>query len=72
VNKNGIVSGFRVGPDYEQYDDTILAAVAALLLGLDAYLERFGTEQEKGQHVALVAEYKKLANSCDSESIAPG
>jgi len=63
TNEMGAVSGFRVGPDYEQYDDTILAAVAALLLGIGAYIENFGDAEEQQTHAEIASEYKSLAEA---------
>ena len=63
TNQQGEISGFRVGPDYEQYDDTILAAVAALLLGLGIYIEKFGSAEELQAHAEIAAEYKLIASN---------
>jgi len=54
--------GFRVGPDYEQFDDTVLAACAGALLGLEAFLHVRGEPQEQEECVRLKAVYKALAD----------
>lgn len=63
TNEVGALAGFRVGPDYDQYADTIVAAAAAILLGLDAYVEKFGDEEERQTHAQMASEYKSIANA---------
>ncbi len=64
-NNLGGISGFRVGPDYSQYRDTVLAAAVAILLGMDAYTKKFGDDEEilKCSDLALV--YKALSETLE-------
>jgi len=61
VGETGGISGIRIGPDYEQYSDTVLSAIAAVLPGMDAYIAKYGGEEEKRELSAMVAAYKSLA-----------
>lgn len=62
TDEQGNPTGFRVGPDYEQFDDTIMAACACILLGLKAFLEAFGESEERVEYERLVAVYKALVD----------
>ncbi len=62
-NEAGAISGFQIGPDYKQYGETILAAVAGLLLGLDGYIVRFGDAREQRIHAEIVSEYKSMTEA---------
>ena len=61
VDAAGQPRGFRIGPDYEQYGDTILAAVAAVLLASEGFIAKAGTSAEVASRSTLFADYKVLA-----------
>lgn len=61
VDATGQSRGFRIGPDYEQYGDTILAAVAAALLASEAFIAKAGTLAEENSRSMLFARYRFLA-----------
>jgi len=63
TNEQGDPTGFRIGPDYEQFDDTIMAACACILLGLKAFLDAFGESEERVEYERLVAVHKALVDS---------
>jgi hypothetical protein len=66
------ISGLRIGPDYEQYDDTLTLAVCSLLVALDGFLERFGTQEERQELQRLVAAYRGLNEGTqEGDSPAP-
>jgi hypothetical protein len=52
------IAGLRIGPDYEQYGETLLLAVCALLVALDGFLERFGDANERQELKTLSAAYR--------------
>jgi hypothetical protein len=53
------IAGLRIGPDYEQYADTLLLAVCSLLVALDGFLERFGDVHERRELAELCAGYRQ-------------
>lgn len=61
VDASGQMCGFRIGPDYVQYGDTILAAVAAALIASQEFIAKSGTSEEDASRAMLVADYKALA-----------
>lgn len=61
IDQQGNPTGFRIGPDYEQFEDTTMAACASILLGLKAFLEGFGEPEERDEFERLAAVYKALA-----------
>jgi hypothetical protein len=61
------IAGLRIGPDYEQYGETLLLAVCALLVALDGFLERFGDTNERQELNALVAAYRYACEAAQEQ-----
>ena len=53
------IAGLRIGPDYEQFAETLLLAVCSLFVALDGFLERFGDNKERQEMKALAAAYRQ-------------
>lgn len=54
------IAGLRIGPDYEQFDETLTLAVCSLLVALDGFVDRFGTADERQEMKDLAAAYRDL------------
>lgn len=63
LTAEGKISGLRIGPDFTQFADTLLLAVCSLLLGLDGFIDRFGSATERAEMTALAAGYRSLNES---------
>lgn len=56
-------SRFRIGPDYYQYDDTLMAAISSILIACEAHTAHFEVAQERAGLESLVKYYKALAKA---------
>lgn len=65
------IAGLRIGPDYEQFGDTLTLAVCSLLVALDGFINRFGTAGERQEMQDLVAAYRQLNEAPQGEPYAP-
>jgi hypothetical protein len=61
------IASYRIGPDYEQFGDTITSAAAGLLLAVGEYSIRYGTDDDKKHVEALAAEYRQASTIPDPE-----
>ncbi|MRW92850.1 hypothetical protein GJ699_22890 [Duganella sp. FT80W] len=52
---------YTFGPDYSEFADTLLAGIASALVGLEGFLEKWGTNDELSHASSLRARYKYLS-----------
>lgn len=62
VSDGGTAIDFRIGPDYAEYSDTVLASVASMLIGVDAYLVKYGDDSERQANAEIVLAYQEVAS----------
>jgi hypothetical protein len=60
VSAEGKITGLHIGPDYLQFADTLALAACSLLVALDGFVDRFGTQEEQEALRALVNAYREL------------
>ena len=63
LTPQGKIAGLRIGPDYDQFADTLMLAVCSMLVALDAFTDRFGTPEEQQNMTDLAARYRELTES---------
>ena len=72
LTPEGKIAGLRIGPDYDEFADTLLLAVCSMLVALDGFLDRFGTPEELQYMKDLAARYRALHESASQQSGGAG
>ncbi len=68
LTPQGKIAGLRIGPDYDQFADTLMLAACSMLVALDSFLDRFGTPEELEYMKDLAGRYRALSESSQEGS----
>ena len=62
---------FKVGADFSQYEDTILAGIAMMLMAANEYASRFGSGEDASMIEGLKRRYAELSEAGTSGTASP-